>query len=176
MHLISDVDSTLGKLLHNSAFDLFLLMKPFVGYECKQIINSSSRDSDLFLATDTGKIMPYNETNIIERQSSNTSLWKISERNFYDEREWRYTPRYSEDKKVSITYPQYISKEYNLPNQYSLPFTPKDIKFIIVNKEEEIDEMISQLERIKLPKYENQIKNLTTRIISADSIKQNISI
>lgn len=99
---------------------------------------------------------------------------------FYDEREWRHIP------KLHHTIPNYISKDaYQNEVQrkeansvlekpeYTLKFEPSDIRYIIVNKENEILPMVDSIHNIKGHKYTNQeMKLLTTRIISMEQVLQ----
>ena len=54
---------------------------------------------------------------------------------------------------------------------FSLSFEPKDIKYIIVNKESEIHEMLKKVIKIKGGKFSyDDVQILTTRIISMEQI------
>lgn len=94
---------------------------------------------------------------------------------FYDEREWRYVP---DD---YHSFPTLEREEYldflklrdanealrRLPR---LSFEPSDIKYIVVATEVEVLPMIHEVERIKAKYTEDQVKVLTSRIISAEQI------
>jgi len=100
---------------------------------------------------------------------------------FYDEREWRFVPDTSLRNNVVRSY--LSEKEYldaqeletangSLANDtFSLSFEPKDIKYIIVNKESEIHEMLKKVIKIKGGKFSyDDVQILTTRIISMEQI------
>lgn len=104
---------------------------------------------------------------------------------FYDEREWRFTPSrdFLLDKKIKDSY----SREYfidpirrralniKLAKHIKLKFEPKDIKFIIVENDIEIPEMINQLDMIFGNKAtSNELKVLSTRLISMEQILEDL--
>lgn len=104
---------------------------------------------------------------------------------FYDEREWRFTPSrdFLLDKKIKDSY----SREYfidpirrralniKLAKHIKLKFEPKDIKFIIVENDIEIPEMINQLDMIFGNKAtSNELKLLSTRLISMEQILEDL--
>ena len=109
---------------------------------------------------------------------------------FYNEREWRYTlPR-----KIFIEQLQRVisrkftnaflsENEFNDPNtkqsinkeneQYGLEFTPNDINYIIVEKEDEILDIMRVIRGVKSPHYNNDdVDLLATRIISMERISE----
>jgi len=105
---------------------------------------------------------------------------KYVNRNFYNEREWRYVPAW---KKGKDTPSMYISKEDFLDKEirkkhdaivyakHVLSFGPSDIKYIIVKKESEKLEMVKSVERIKGSRFSlDQVKLLSTTIISKEQI------
>ena len=93
---------------------------------------------------------------------------------FYDEREWRYVPpapwralqrRDFADEKVRRL------ANADVRTRFRLSFEPSDIRYIVVATEDEIGPMISEVRRIKTPKYsQNDIAILSTRIVSAAQI------
>ena len=104
---------------------------------------------------------------------------------FYDEREWRFTPSrdFLLDKKIKDSY----SREYfidpvkkralniKLAKHIKLNFEPKDIRFIIVENDEDIPEMINHLEKIFGDKStSNELKLLSTRLISIEQILEDL--
>jgi len=101
---------------------------------------------------------------------------------FYDEREWRYIPDFYEMKKRSVEpvleKSQYLDKtrmkEYNrvLTENFKLDFTPKDIRYIIVEKEEEVQNMVYEIENIKRNYPVEEQKLLLTRLISIDRLNE----
>ena len=99
---------------------------------------------------------------------------------FYDEREWRYVPEISEFGKMMLT-----EVEFNNPiikdkvaakiAKMKLGFHANEIKYIIINSDEEIHEFIRHLKDVKGDKYSmNDVEKLTTRIITADQIKTDL--
>ena len=66
-----------------------------------------------------------------------------------------------------------LNKKLADNKKYHLSFTPDDIKYIIVNKENEILPLIHKIRSIKGGKFtQNQIDILITRIITMDSIRE----
>lgn len=95
---------------------------------------------------------------------------------FYEEREWRYIPNIdtSEIKKV-LTHNEYLDSNIKIANEkklkeYKLSFEPNNIKYIIVNKEVEIPEMIIKIREIKAKYSEPEKDLLISRIISMEHI------
>lgn len=108
---------------------------------------------------------------------------------FYNEREWRYTlPReifigqirkivkdgftnafLSEAEYSNSVIRNFINDENT---KYGLNFTPNDINYIIVEKEEEILELIDKVQRIKGRHPYEDVKLLSTRIISMERIAE----
>lgn len=104
---------------------------------------------------------------------------------FYDEREWRYIPSFTEDLSYPIMLGRGEKNEANAIteindkikdiNELHLKFEPNDIKYIIVKSEDEILQMVDKVIQIKKDAFsESDIKILTTRIISFESISENI--
>jgi len=103
---------------------------------------------------------------------------------FYDEREWRFVPEISVGKnghaRANLTEKEYrdveILRRANgiLANDtFSLSFEPKDIKYIIVNKESEVHKMLKNVISIKGPKFSyDDVQLLTTRIISMEQVAE----
>jgi hypothetical protein len=101
---------------------------------------------------------------------------------FYDEREWRYIPDFYEMKKRYVEpvleKSQYLDKnkmkEYNriLTENFKLDFTPRDIRYIIVEKEEEVQNMICEIEHIKRNYPIEEQKLLLTKLISIDRLNE----
>jgi len=95
---------------------------------------------------------------------------------FYDEREWRYipvdpstrrTPILAQDRYRNLA----ARRDANLDIKHlKLGFDPWDIRYIIVANDDEILPMVQEIERIK-DKYEHdEVRLLSTRIISVDQI------
>jgi hypothetical protein len=107
---------------------------------------------------------------------------KIKNKNFYDEKEWRYIPylRLIENpqrpdyrlRKSDFDNPTRLAQANNdLSEAIKLSFTPDDIKYIIVEKEKEILPMIDAIKKIKGKYSEDTVNKLLTRIISSEQIK-----
>jgi hypothetical protein len=101
---------------------------------------------------------------------------------FYDEREWRYIPQLP--KIIELGLPLVLEEktfeedkglvqdnERKLASKSRLSFQPGDIKYLIVDKENEILQLMNRIDQIKRPKYsENDIRMLYTRIMSIEHI------
>jgi hypothetical protein len=95
---------------------------------------------------------------------------------FSDEREWRYVPD------ITNNFPLILSESIsateksketvnNFLRDVKLEFDPNDIKYIIINREDEISEFLSLLKDSKGKKYSyNDVEKLMTRIITTDQI------
>jgi len=105
------------------------------------------------------------------------------EKTFYDEKEWRFVPYpfVTGDKnnktllvKKDFFDPIKLGKINEiLKNKFKLSFEPEDIRYIIVERDEEILPMVKRIEEIKGPKYSYDVlKKLTTRVISSEQIKE----
>ena len=118
-------------------------------------------------------IKPYEEIIPNETQSEHTI------KRYYDEREWRYIPPRHKFDEISIDMFQYTNESvipggFNsyIRTGFSLDFKPKDINYIIVSKENEILAIKEQVEEIKGDFDPNDVKLLSTRIISMERIKE----
>lgn len=105
---------------------------------------------------------------------------------FYDEREWRFCPdipissiqdEHKEDtppiilNQKNFLQSDEITSANKMLEEYKLSFEPKDIKYIIVKREDEILGMINKIIGIKQSKYTYaDLQVLTTRIISMEHI------
>ncbi len=96
---------------------------------------------------------------------------------FYDEREWRWVPRITnKDIWTHLGKEQFLNKEIKdkadlmVSELYRLHFQPKDINYLILNTEEEIDDFIQSIEQIKEKFNKRTIKKLTSRIITRQQI------
>lgn len=101
---------------------------------------------------------------------------------FYDEREWRFCPDiHISDEKDEEKTPRFLNKESFLEQnkrqnankmieKFKLLFEPKNIKYIIVNKEDEIYEMVNKVIQLKKDHNYEDVQVLTTRIISLEHI------
>ena len=104
--------------------------------------------------------------------------WTEKQVRFYDEREWRFIPHVLLGKQTlflrrEVLYDtlQKLNNKIKEDVDCRLSFEPKDIKFIIVSKENEVLSMIDKVKRNNFSDEEVQI--LTTRIISIESINEN---
>jgi len=97
-----------------------------------------------------------------------------------DEREWRFVPSISADIKYPIVAISNIDsrkkkRELNKEVEHiRLPFQPNDIKYLIIQDEKEIPELITHLGLVK-EKFDIDIRNkLLSRILTAEQIKEDI--
>ena len=96
---------------------------------------------------------------------------------FYDEREWRWIPTIK-NKNVwtHLNKQQFLDEEFKtdanllISQFHKLHFNPKDINYLILNNENEIDQFIYSLERNKSKFDQPTIKTLTSRIITHEQI------
>lgn len=105
---------------------------------------------------------------------------EIKDYRFSDEREWRYTlPLENEalmfgnvqKSKNNLTKIKEIKEDLNSKiSNVRLEFEPEDISYIIIKKEEERDKIIRTLETVKGKFPLEQVKRLTSRIISTEQI------
>jgi HD superfamily phosphohydrolase len=100
---------------------------------------------------------------------------------FSDEREWRFVlpPStehllYGNVSKELKENDANISRAKELLNEkianQKLKFTPEDINYIIIKKESERDNLISMLEKVNGKYAHEQVKRLTSRIISTEQL------
>jgi len=95
---------------------------------------------------------------------------------FYDEREWRFVPAPG-GKTPAMNIEAFMdsgerAKANEAIARSRLPFTPSDIKYVIVSSENELIPVIRDLERIKGKYSLDQVKLLTSRVISAEQIRE----
>lgn len=102
---------------------------------------------------------------------------------FYDEREWRYVPSVEGrgDNHIFVNIIDDIDMD-NLETlevenkklfEYRLDFTPDDVKYIVVQNDDEIIRLINKLREIKSVNYsKNQIDLLISKIITTKKIKE----
>ncbi|CAC9975374.1 abortive infection system antitoxin AbiGi family protein [Flavobacterium panici] len=99
---------------------------------------------------------------------------------FSDEREWRYTPSYEDCMQMAIDPRVYKSEEQKINTNkrlenLRLEFEPNDIKYIIIERENEISEFVEILKKSKGNKYSyNDVERLMTRIITSEQIKTDL--
>jgi len=96
---------------------------------------------------------------------------------FYDEREWRYVPRLPGSPPMF----QILQSSLNshdllhqangsLPPDARIRFSPRDIKYVVVSREDEIPSIISWIEDVKDRFTPEEVKLLVSRVISAAQI------
>lgn len=99
---------------------------------------------------------------------------------FSDEREWRYVPPIEEDCEMLVSDEWYKSaknKAYtdSKLTDLRLTFDPNDIKYIIIDNDSEITELVEHLKRVKGKNYTyHDIERLTTRILTCEQIMSDI--
>ncbi|WP_346888160.1 abortive infection system antitoxin AbiGi family protein [Clostridium sp. UBA1056] len=100
---------------------------------------------------------------------------------FYDEREWRYIPDLnhirSNGTRWFLNKDEYLNDDFRIDSNIKiaeiskLSFSPDDIKYIIVNSEDEILKVCREIDNIKGDNYpQNKLNILKTRIISKEQI------
>jgi len=102
---------------------------------------------------------------------------------FYDEREWRYIPFTTNLEEPLILNSnssgdyeaiQKLNMDISKKNVMRLSFEPDDIRFIIVEKENQILNMIDEVTNIKRSKFSmEKLQILHTRIVSMETIEEN---
>ncbi|MFA6977845.1 MAG: abortive infection system antitoxin AbiGi family protein [Ignavibacteriaceae bacterium] len=108
---------------------------------------------------------------------------------FYDEREWRYVPETLPNKAAGFSDPDLFSiadilqkEDFLNPvkladnnrkiarDKFRIPFSPNDIKYLIVSEENEILPLIKSIREIKGKYSHDEVDLLTSRIISSSQI------
>lgn len=95
---------------------------------------------------------------------------------FSDEREWRYVPEFNKSFPLILPIDEYQTKKQkdiinDLVQDIRLEFDPNDIKYIIINREDEISEFLTVLRDTKGKKYSfEDVEKLMTRILTYDQI------
>ena len=100
---------------------------------------------------------------------------------FADEREWRYVPSLNdsrvEDPFVAISNikTKKQKNEYNkrIENIY-LTFQPNDIKYLIVESENDINNLITHIKKVKLFHHKESVDRLASRILTSEQINTDI--
>ncbi len=97
---------------------------------------------------------------------------------YSDEREWRYVPSYQEKCMMALSEELYNTDRSKYDDQLKplkLEFTPNDIKYIIIDKDEEISEFVGYLREAKATNYTyHDVERLTTRILTTEQIMNDI--
>jgi len=105
----------------------------------------------------------------LSRQGTTTEDYRFS-----DEREWRYVISHEENIE-GMYLPHHFDKikANDSIKQYRLKFDPNDIKYVIINDENEIEEFLDLFQKEKGKKYTfYDIQRLSTRIITSEQIKK----
>lgn len=97
---------------------------------------------------------------------------------FYDEREWRFIPdiKKIEGEELHIIPDNYTKEQIMAKNEtlkmYPIIFEPKDVRYIIIEKEDSRPSIIDKLINIKSAKNYSmaEIKLLTSKIVSVEQI------
>ncbi len=156
-------------------------------YPNSGIVNTLRGFFDIFdqleRTSDPGKILLdrfYEIARYIKPYEGNRSILNKPDTiiRFYDEREWRYVPDFKPDK-YPFGLPKKAYYDDDIHNSVfnqmyegdRIPFKPSDIKFLIVNEESEILPLISRIQNIKDRFIQDEVKLLTTRILTADHIR-----
>lgn len=99
---------------------------------------------------------------------------------FYDEREWRFAP-YFDNAAIQIPaqleYVRDMDLEINdvrIRRRYLLEFVPEDIEYVILDNEDEIVDMVEMVRQIKGRYDESVVTKLTTKIITAKRILEDM--
>jgi hypothetical protein len=98
---------------------------------------------------------------------------------FANEREWRFVPEHSErflsfvpiDRIESSSQKSYYNQKVS---DIKLHFTPDDIKYLIVEKDSDIDELISHLRVAKIHFTKETIDRLSSRILTYEQIENDV--
>ncbi len=98
---------------------------------------------------------------------------------FYDEREWRYVPILPDDDPYRKGMPKsdFLNDQIrqasnnNLAEISRISFEPNDIKYLIVRREDEIVPLIRSVEDIKSKYSFDEVKLVSSRVISAEQIR-----
>lgn len=109
------------------------------------------------------------------------NLWRqsgpVNNVRFYDEREWRFVPTMSNQDRKVLAKDQFLDDETRhhanrkLAESFRIGFEPNNIKYLIVRLEEEIVPFIREVERIKGKYGYDEVKLVTSRVISAEQIR-----
>lgn len=153
-----DKNSSVGKAYHGAFVDLFHNKKK----KTSELTNTESQLLDVF------RYMKNYEADL----DRNGIIMR--DYRFADEKEWRYVPTKDETSKMVIKTDLYV-KNKNHANAFlsdiRLTFEPKDIKYIIIQHDNEITEFIRILQQTKGKYAYEDVERLMTRIITVEQIK-----
>lgn len=115
-------------------------------------------------------VKPYNG------KAFNRKEKRLEDRNFYDEREWRFVPKtipVIPEKNATTASLDKANAEMQVNER--LIFKAKDIKYIIVKKESEIPELVNFIEKGLSNEFdENERKLLVSKLISVQQIEEDM--
>jgi len=134
----------------------------------------SMRKPDIF--NDPNSLLPYIKWD--QRKYKSTDGKTLRDR-YYDEREWRYIPKEpafvdftdfheNEIKKNKL---EEINKQLDEDkNKYSFPFEYSDITYIFVQQDKDVDKVIEEIHKVKLPGLQSE--RLIAKITTARQIER----
>jgi hypothetical protein len=99
---------------------------------------------------------------------------------YSDEREWRYVPEASEDCEMILEDRLFQKEEIRemameTLSRLRLSFTADEVRYIVIEKDSEINDLVEYLRHIKNPRYSPEVVDrLTTRILTRDQIMADI--
>lgn len=99
---------------------------------------------------------------------------------FSDEREWRYVPEVAEECEMILEDRLYQREEIRQMaierlSRLRLGFTADEVRYIVVEKDSEINDLVEYLRHIKNPRYSPKVVDrLITRILTRDQIMNDI--
>lgn len=105
----------------------------------------------------------------LKRQGIETPDYRFS-----DEREWKYVIPHNEDIE-GMYFPSDFNKDAANASikKYKLIFEPNDIKYVIIDNEEEIEDFLDIFQKAKGKTYTyHDIQRLSTRILTSEQIKK----
>ena len=98
---------------------------------------------------------------------------------FADEREWRYVPPLNTEGVMPFLPISYIDTatkktNWNRRINHALSFQPDDIRYLIVKNDNDIDQLLGYLQKVKSRFPEETIRRLSSRILTADQINKDV--
>lgn len=110
-----------------------------------------------------------------EGEAKHKNSDQIFNKRFYDEREWRYVPDLSKtDLRPCLAEDEFSTiyeKNSQLQEMFKLKFYPEDIKYIVVEEDEQILEMLKFIDETYLNCDKNHLAKLKSRIITKTQIE-----
>lgn len=108
-----------------------------------------------------------------EGDLSRIGMETIKNYRFSDEREWRYVIAHDEDIEGIYNSDKFDKEMADKSIEcYSLDFEPNDIKYVIIDNENEIEEFLDIFQKDKGRKYSYaDIQRLSTRILTSEQIR-----